>query len=223
MIEVIATTVEDAIEIEAGGANRIELISMFSEGGLTPSYKMMSDVIKAVKIPVNIMIRPHSHSFVYTDTEINLMKKDIETARMLGANGIVFGVLTEDNIVDTNKLENLLSVCSNLEVTFHRAIDETNVLSSVKKLAVYKEITNILTSGGLKAPLHENTNIISNMMTSASQINILVGGGLTMDNIIAVATKTKAANFHFGSTVQTNGNVVREKVELLMRKMKDLG
>jgi len=223
VIEVIATTVEDAIEIEAGGANRIELISMFSEGGLTPSYKMMSDVIKAVKIPVNIMIRPHSHSFVYTDTEINLMKKDIETARMLGANGIVFGVLTEDNIVDTNKLENLLSVCSNLEVTFHRAIDETNVLSSVKKLAVYKEITNILTSGGLKAPLHENTNIISNMMTSASQINILVGGGLTMDNIIAVATKTKAANFHFGSTVQTNGNVVREKVELLMRKMKDLG
>ena len=221
MIEIIATTVKDALEIEAGGANRIELVSVLEKGGLTPSCKLTSEVINAVDIPVNVMIRPHALSFVYTDDEIAFMKKEIETARMLGANGVVLGVLTKNNTVDTEKLESLLSVCSDLEVTFHRAIDVTDVLASVKQLAVYKEITNILTSGGLTAPLHENIEIINKMIASAAHINILLGGGLTKDNVISVARKTKAVNFHFGTAVQTGGNVVKEKVEVLVHKIQN--
>ena len=222
VIEIIATTVKDALEIAAGGANRIELVSALEEGGLTPSYDMMSKVISAVEIPVNVMIRPHASSFVYTDDEIASMKKDIEMARTFGANGVVLGTLTEDNRVDTKKLESLLSVCSGLEVTFHRAIDETDVLASVKQLAVYKGITNILTSGGLVASLHENIEIIRRMIASAEHINILLGGRLTMDNILTVAKKTNARNFHFGSAVQIDGHVVREKVEALVSKMENV-
>ena len=222
MIEIIATTVKDALEIEAGGADRIELVSVLEEGGLTPSYKMMSEVISAVGIPVQVMIRPHAASFVYTDNEIESMKKDIETARILGANGVVLGVLTENNTVDTKNLESLLSVCSGLEVTFHRAIDETDVLASVKQLTVYKEITNVLTSGGLNALLHENIEIINDMIASAAHLNILVGGGLTMDNVISVATKTKAVNFHFGTAVQIDGKVAKEKVEVMVNKLKNI-
>ena len=221
MIEIIATTVKDALEIEAGGANRVELVSVLEEGGLTPSHKVMSEVINAVDIPVNVMIRPHADSFVYTDDEIAFMRKEIETARMLGANGVVLGVLTENNTIDTKKLEKLLSACCGLEVTFHRAIDETDVVASVKQLAVYKEITNILTSGGLTAPLSENVEIINNMIASAAHINILLGGGLTKENVISVARKTKAMNFHFGSAVQTEGNVVKEKVEVLVNKIQN--
>ena len=39
MLEVIATCLEDVKRIESGG-KRIELISSYTEGGLTPSYAL---------------------------------------------------------------------------------------------------------------------------------------------------------------------------------------
>ena len=93
MLEIIATSVEDAIVIEKGGADRIELVSALSEGGLTPSYGLVHRVIGAVNIPVNVMIRPHSLSFVYSDEDLLCMLEDIKQAKALGANGVVFGML----------------------------------------------------------------------------------------------------------------------------------
>ena len=81
MIEVIATTIEDAIRIEKSGCNRIELVSALTEGGLTPSYALIKNVVKSVNIPVNVMIRPHAKSFNYTYKEIQLMKEDILAAK----------------------------------------------------------------------------------------------------------------------------------------------
>jgi len=95
MIEIIAATPEDARRIEACGADRIELVSALSEGGLTPSYAIIEITVKSVTIPVNVMIRPHSKSFVYTREEIEIMKEDIHVAKELGANGVVIGALDE--------------------------------------------------------------------------------------------------------------------------------
>jgi len=217
MIEIIATTIEDATEIEAGGANRIELISALSEGGLTPSYGLIKEVISRVSIPVNVMIRPHSKNFIYTDDEIELMKKDIKIARDLGANGVVLGVLTKTNEIDTKKLESLLSVCHNLDVTFHRAIDETDVIASIKILAQYKAITNVLTSGGLGAPIEENSEIIKEMISYSKHINILLGGGLTLENCATVLKQTSATDAHLGSAVRVNDSVSSKKVATLLK------
>jgi copper homeostasis protein len=41
IIEIIGSTVEDCIEIEKGGAQRIELVSALEVGGLTPSYGLI--------------------------------------------------------------------------------------------------------------------------------------------------------------------------------------
>ena len=57
MLEVIACSVTDAIAAAQGGAHRIELISRFDIGGLTPSLGLVRDVIRAVKIPVRVMLR----------------------------------------------------------------------------------------------------------------------------------------------------------------------
>jgi len=222
MIEIIATTLKDALEIEAGDAHRVELVSALSEGGLTPSYGLIQAVVKGVQIPVNVMIRPHSSGFIYTDDEIELMKKDIEIARDLGAKGVVLGVLTEENEIDFEKLESLLSVCKGLDVTFHRAIDETDVVRSVEQLSRYKEITTILTSGGLSAPLKDNAVLIKKMIACAGHIDILLGGGLTLENVAVIKTQTGAQHFHFGSAIRTNNNVDRKKIITLMDELKEV-
>lgn len=220
MLEIIAMTVQDAKQIEAGGADRVELVSALSEGGLTPSYGLIEAVINSVNIPVNIMIRPHAKGFYYNSDEINLMKRDILIAKQLKANGVVFGVLDEEENISEYKLRELLSVCDGLEVTFNRAIDLINPLTGVKILAKYPQITRVLSSGG-KGFIKENITILNKMQESAGHIRLLVGGGLTLDNINEMQQDVKGAEYHFGSAARENsslfGEISIERIEKLVQ------
>jgi len=202
MIEIIATTLEDARRIEEGGADRIELVSALTEGGLTPSYALIKNVVQSVKIPVNVMIRPHAKSFVYTEAEIKLMMEDILIAKELKANGVVLGVLNRKKEIDIPSLEKLLEACDGIEVTFHRAIDElTDPVSGIALLSAFDRIKNVLTSGG-KSYITNNLTTIRNMSEESKHIRILVGGGLSLANIREVMAGSKASDYHFGTAVR---------------------
>nr|WP_154891525.1 copper homeostasis protein CutC [Paenibacillus xylanexedens] len=125
ILEVIAVDAADAQASEQGGANRIELVSAMSEGGLTPSYGQIEQVVSQVSIPVYVMIRPHSRSFCYSADDLQVIIQDIRVARELGAAGIVIGALTDEGKVDRSFLQTCLSSAQGLGVTFHRAIDSS--------------------------------------------------------------------------------------------------
>ena len=210
MLEIIATTLEDARRIEAGGADRIELVSALTEGGLTPSYALLKNVVQGVNIPVNVMIRPHANSFHYTKAEITLMTEDIIIAKELKANGVVLGVLNEKDEIDIPSLERLLQVCDGLDVTFHRAIDE--LIDPIKGLALltrYDQIKNVLTSGG-RGGIMNNLYVLRNMVEKSKHLNILVGGGLNLSNIREVMAHSNAFDYHFGTAVRENHSAFKE-------------
>ena len=52
---------------------------------------MIEKVINSVNIPVNVMIRNHAKSFRYSGYDLEVMQKDIEIVKSLGANGVVIG------------------------------------------------------------------------------------------------------------------------------------
>lgn len=54
------------------------------------------------------MIRPRGGDFLYSDRETEVMKADIQLAKQYGADGLVFGALTEDGYVDTELCTELL-------------------------------------------------------------------------------------------------------------------
>lgn len=202
MLEIIATTVEDARRAQAGGADRIELISAMSEGGLTPSYGMIEAVVRNAGIPVNVMIRPHAKSFHYAPEELAVMKRDIAAARRLKANGVVFGALdAAGERVDEAALRDLLSACAGLDVTFHRAIDDIDPVEGMRVLAKYPPITNVLTSGGKGAP-EKNAAVLKAMIEHAAHIKVMVGGGLTRENILGVMKAVGAPQYHLGTSVR---------------------
>lgn len=218
-IELIAAAIEDAKKIEAYGGDRIELVSALSEGGLTPSYGLMKSVIESVSIPVNVIIRPHSKSFVYRDEEIEMMKQDIRMAKELGANGVVIGALNEQNQICEQSLNRLLEAAKGLEVTFHRAIDELeHPVEGVKILSNYKSISRILTSGG-KGSLSKNKEIIRNMILHSGHIKILVGGGLNFENVTEIMQVTNAPEYHFGTVVREERSPFKNISEDLLKKL----
>lgn len=218
MLEVIATCLEDAKRIERGGGKRIELITAFTEGGLTPSFALIKNVIRTVSIPVHVMIRPHAKSFVYSNEEIELMREDIRVAKELGAAGVVLGVLNEKNEIDEEKLTKLLEVAEGMNVTFHRAIDEmADLVAAVKILRKFKGVTHILTSGG-QGKIEDNMSALRQMQeASRGQIEIIVGSGVTKENVQRLLNETRITQAHVGTAVREGkscfGEVVVQNVQ----------
>ena len=100
MVEICVGDLESALAAEQGGADRIELCDNLSVGGTTPSAGMIAEACRRLTIPVHVLIRPRAGDFVYSPAELAAMRFDIETARKLGAAGVVLGVLRTDATID---------------------------------------------------------------------------------------------------------------------------
>src|SRR4051812_33393882 len=61
-------TTKSAVE---GGADRIELCSALTEGGLTPSHGLIIKCREAFQVPLFPIIRPRSGDFLFTDEEFS--------------------------------------------------------------------------------------------------------------------------------------------------------
>ncbi|NWQ39514.1 copper homeostasis protein CutC [Bacillus sp. EB106-08-02-XG196] len=209
LIEFIAVTVEDAKFIEKSGADRIELVSGLTEGGITPSYGLIENVVNSVSIPVNVMVRPHSQSFCYSEDDIAIMKNDIRVIRSLGANGVVLGMLDGDGNVDFQQLEELLTEIGTMEVTFHRAIDSSNnIVQNAEKLNQYQEIKTILTSGG-HGDWPTRLDTLRKLKEICKETDILIGSGLSKDNIREVHKQVGTNCYHFGTAVRIDHSILK--------------
>jgi copper homeostasis protein len=206
ILEVIATCVQGAVTAEDNGANRIELVTSIMEGGLTPDIGMIEQVVRTVNIPVHVMVRPHSRSFIYDRYDVDTMAMEIKAISSIGAAGIVIGALTADGRIDKRILETLLSFAGVMNVTFHRAFDELDdQIAGLRVLKQYPQINRVLTTGGIK-PAVEAIPEIRRLVeeTDDSALTILAGHGLTVEGIKSFIEQTKVSEVHFGSAVRRN-------------------
>ncbi|MGZ9587291.1 copper homeostasis protein CutC [Paenibacillus marinisediminis] len=210
MIEVIATTLSDVRAAQAGGADRIELITAFAEGGLTPSLGLIEQAAAESTIPFRVMIRPHARSFVYDRDDMLTIVRDVELARSAGAKAIVFGALTADGQIDEEALRRVLDAAGPMDMTFHRAIDESaDIMKALETIISYKGITDILTSGGADHAVQAASTIRRMVETAKPQgVHILAGSGLHADNVMPFLRETGVERVHFGSAVRVDGKAL---------------
>lgn len=186
-IEVCAYSLESCINAQAGGAGRIELCGGLGEGGTTPSAGLIEVVKQHINIPVYVMIRPRGGDFVYDVFEEEIMRKDIDLARKLGADGVVLGVLLADGTVDVARTKALVNYASPMKVTFHRAFDLTPDPMKALKAVIETGAERILTSGQ-KATAVEGIALLEQLSKEAGdRIEIMAGGGVNHDNAAQLA------------------------------------
>ncbi len=225
MLEIIAETLEDARAIEKGGGDRIELVASLREGGLTPSYGMVKTILDEIRIPVNVMIRPHARSFQYSLEDIKVMKEDARIFNEMGVTHVVLGMLDFEGLPCLSSMDEVLEdTC--FTATFHRAIDESsNLMKSLERLGDYKRVTHILTSGG-RGKAEDHLDVLKNMIRLSSSQKIIVASGINHDNLRAIQNELSfekdeergdyAFDMHAGTGVRNyeiDHPVIREEVE----------
>lgn len=183
IIEICCSSIQSAINAQIGGANRIELCTELSVGGLTPSYGMISEVLSQIQIPVFVLIRPRSGNFCYSEYDSSAMKEDVKMCKELGCAGIVSGFLTNDNLINIDKTAELIELSRPLQFTFHRAFDR--VLNPIKSLEQLVDLgaDRILTSGQQNSALDGLDLLIRLKEKADSKLKILAGGGINSTNI----------------------------------------
>jgi len=195
-LEISVETSEAAVAAERGGAQRIELCADLPSGGLTPSEDLMRTARAKVTLPIFAMIRPRAGNFVYSAQEVARMHTEIDTAKRLGMDGIVLGLLTKDRRVDIERTRELVKTARPLPVTFHRAFDDAADLNVALEDVIAADAARILTSGGAATAPAGIERLAQLVSAAKDRIVILPGGGINASNAVDVARQTGALELH---------------------------
>jgi len=206
LIEACVDSVASAVAAERGGAGRLELCDNLTDGGTTPSAGMISAVKAAVRIPVFVIVRPRGGDFVYSDTELGVMRLDIEAARMLGADGVVIGMLTKDARVDVDHARPLVDAAAGLPVTFHRAFDLARDLPQALEALMALGVARVLTSGGAPTALEGVATIGALVKRAGGSIVVMAGGSVREENVQEVVQRSGVSEVHVRGTRVVGGS-----------------
>ena len=196
IFELCVESIQACLAAREGGADRIELCTALSEGGLTPSHGLVRVAIVRSGLPVHVLLRPRSGDFLYTSDEFAVMRDDLLHARSLGASGFVLGILRADLTVDVERTRELVELAAPLEITFHRAFDYTASLERALEDVIETGCRRVLTSGGERDVTAGSDKLARLVELAAGRIEIAVGGGLRIYDAAALARRTRASHFH---------------------------
>ncbi|MFB8775001.1 copper homeostasis protein CutC [Streptomyces broussonetiae] len=205
LLEVIALDAEDAVAAQAGGADRLELVTEMAADGLTPPTATVAAIRAAVDIPLRVMVRL-ADGFAAGDVE--RLVGVAEEMREAGATEFVLGFLDADGGVDLDAVERVVGALDGCRWTFHRAIDRAADRDALRKqLDGLPGLDTYLTAGA-------DTGVDDGLPTLLAEAarhgeqgyapRILVGGGLRLDHVPELLAAGIDA-FHIGGAARPDG------------------
>ena len=204
ILEICAGSIDSALAAARGGAQRIELCSALSEGGLTPSCGLIEAVRAIPGIDVNVLIRPRCGDFLYSQAEIDIMLADIRTAGKAHCDGVVIGALRPDGTVDMEACRQMIDCARlyGLSVTFHRAFDVTSNPQQALEQIIRLGCDRLLTSG-CKPIAEKGINTLRSLVRLADdRISIMPGSGINPENVKRILSETGATEIHASARSQ---------------------
>jgi copper homeostasis protein len=206
-LEVIATSADDAVAAEEGGADRLELVTDLARGGMTPSLDVVDRVLAAVKVPVRVMLR---ESEAHEVSDPATRRRLVALARELGARpigGVVCGFLRA-GAIDVLLTAAVADACEGRPLTFHRAIedcvDPPHALIALKDVP---SVDRVLASGG-DGPWEQRAARLTEWAARLQPaIRVIVGGGVTQAILPSIAQLVAISDVHVGRAARRDGSV----------------
>lgn len=208
LFEVCANSAESCLAAQAGGADRVELCAGIPEGGTTPSCGTVATARRLLThTRLHVIIRPRGGDFLYTPLEQRIMLEDIDAARRMGADGVVFGCLTPEGDIDTPLTERLLKASQGMQATFHRAFDLCRRPAQALETLIRLGFRRILTSGA-QPTAEQGIPLLKQLHAQAAgRIALMAGCGVDESNIARIAGETGIREFHFSAREQRDSRM----------------
>ena len=205
VLEVIALGVEDAVAAEAGGADRLELVTDMAADGLTPPVETFAGIRAAVGISLRVMLRLADG---FEAGDVRALVRSARELRAAGADEFVLGFLDETGEADLPALETVLAELDGCRWTFHRAIDRAADRDALRKsLADLPGLDAYLTAGSAAGVDEGLATLLAEAARSGEQgyePRLLVGGGLRLDHLPRLRAAGVDA-FHIGGAARPGG------------------
>lgn len=197
-VEICTGSYADCMAAFHGGAERVELNSALSVGGLTASVAILRRVKKETTLKVICMVRPRAGGFCYDEAETKIM---MEEARLLlenGADGIAFGFLHADGTVHRERTLQMSELIHSFgkEAVFHRVFDVTKDPFQAMEVLLSCKIDRLLTSGQ-RAKAMQGAELIAQLQDRfGDRIEILAGSGVNAQNAGELLARTGIRQVH---------------------------
>lgn len=197
-VEICTGSYADCMAAFHGGAERVELNSALSVGGLTASVAVLRRVKKETTLKVICMVRPRAGGFCYDEAETKIM---MEEARLLlenGADGIAFGFLHADGTIHRERTLQMSELIHSFgkEAVFHRAFDVTKDPFQAMEVLLSCKIDRLLTSGQ-RAKAMQGSELIAQLQDRfGDRIEILAGSGVNAQNAGELLARTGIRQVH---------------------------
>jgi copper homeostasis protein len=220
ILEVIVTSLADAMEAQAGGADRLEVVRDLQHGGLTPDLALVREIAASVTIPIRIMVRENSSMQLASAAELHLLCRQAAEFNSLSVDGIVAGFILNDE-VDLDSLHTIAEAAPRMKITFHRAFDAlSDPLLAIRTLKTVPQVDRILTTGergGETDSWPERKLRLHDWQRRATpEITILAGAGTLETVINDLRRDLEITEMHIGRAArippETGGQVNRLQV-----------
>jgi copper homeostasis protein len=166
-------------------------------GGTTPPYPLIRRAKEELRINTKVMIRPRGGDFNYSPEEFEQMKSDIRFCKSIYIYGVVFGILTREQELDIPRIKILADLARPMQVTIHRAIDETpDPLAAVRQLRRQANVNCILSSGQADTARAGAGTLRKMVETAGPQLTIIPAGKVTAQNIAELHNLVSSTTYH---------------------------
>ena len=205
VLEVIALDAEDAVAAQAGGADRLELITDMAADGLTPPVEVFAAIRAAVGLRLRVMLRL-ADGFAAGD--VDRLVRAARALRSAGAEEFVLGFLDAEGGPDLAAVERIVAELDGCPWTFHRALDHSADRDALRKqLDGMPGLDTYLTAGSAAGVDEGLPVLLAEAARSGEQgyeQQLLVGGGLRLDHVPALRA-TGIDAFHIGGAARPEG------------------
>lgn len=221
LLEVIATSLDDALEAERGGADRLELLRDLDLEGLTPPLELVREVLGAVSIPVRVMLRETADYELHGAEEAASLRDSASCFAQLPIDGLVLGFVRGGR-VDVDALHAILTGLPLCAVTFHRAVEAVaDPVEGLRQLRSFPQIDRLLTSCNGDSWDQRQLRLEALQRLACPSIRVLVGGGLDETSLAALATSPLLNEFHVGTAARDSTGAVDHSRVAALREILD--
>jgi len=205
-LEVIVSSVKDALAAYRGGATRMAIEVQLSHGGLTPPLNLVEDILGKTPLTARVMLRLgvefQTDFTLRSSRQLDELKSHAHALSRLKIDGLLTGY-SRGGVLDLKTLRELIDAAPATHYTIHNVIEFTkDPLAALRSLKIFPQVDRAMVTCG-SGSLAERMRRIPAYEAALGPKRRIVLGGLQLDMLATLRSHTDIRTFHLGTAVRT--------------------